>query len=234
MRALKIILISSLLVFIAGGLVGGYIIFLRPLTLPVYQLGQSPENGINSGAMTLAIGNQFYISGASEFALEMTNPPGNKSAMIGRTQDGMEVYPVPGQDPDSYLMLTTLMFPDTIFRNANIPPIQLASFPVDEVQLLENQMPNAPVYSTSEDAIRSEVVGRLLQRQGITKNAAPLRTVFLRLVSRQLPGLGYLVYAAETSGGSVFLADKLAPDDWIPAGEAFTNWYQQLPLQPAR
>jgi hypothetical protein len=50
---------------------------------------------------------------------------------------------------------------------------------------------------------------------------------FLRLISERLPGIAYIVYVCMDGGGRVFLAEKLAPDDWIPAGPAFTDWFQR-------
>ncbi len=221
MRAGKLIVICGFVLFLAAILSAGYILFLRPLTLPVYRLEQKMSDHVDFMATTLTLGEKVYISDYSEVPLEIMANWIGKQRMIGRTQDGMEIYAIPRQDPRNYIMLTTEMFPMMVFRAANITPVELASFPADEIQVQTTGK------KTREPAIIKEVVAALIRREGMIQGGQPVQSANIHLVSDRLPGLGYAVYGYVDQDGKVYLAERLAPDDWIPAGPEFTKWFSR-------
>lgn len=231
MRAFKIIVICGMVLFLAAALSAGYILFLRPSTLPVYHMEQKAPDGSSFPATTLTLGDQVYISDKTEVPLEILATWVGAHRMIGRTEDGMDVYAIPQQDPRNYIMLTTLMFPRMIFRNTHLPPIQLSSFPFDELQWVHPQSAMTSMSKTRESAIIKEVTTSLVRREGSTKVGEAIPSTKIYLTSGQLPGLAYTISAYATIDGKVFLVEGFNPEEWIPAGPNFTNWFQQLPIK---
>jgi hypothetical protein len=228
-RTIKLIIAGIIILLVLSVSYVIYMIFIRPLTLPVYQLAQqTTEQGVFTST-TLRIGDRLYIHGAAESSLELADTWVWKNAMIGRTNDGMEVYSIPYQDPCDYIMLTTEMYPNEVFRNANLPPIQLDTLKVDEIRLL-GELQGKPNHATTDPAILTELIGCLVRHENNVTGSKPANLVQVRLISQQYPGLAYLLYAMITQDERVFLALQLAPDDWIPAGPAFTNWFKPLAL----
>lgn len=225
MRALWTILLCGFALFMAAVLGAGYVLFLRPRTLPVYHFEQKMSNHGEFMATTLSLGDTMYISDITEFPLEMKAAWVGKNRMIGRTQNGMDIYAIPDQDTRNYIMLTTEMFPLEIFRNANLAPIQLSSFDVDEIQIIAPQNIPSSRNKTREPVIIQEVVDTLVRRDGMIKGGQAVRGANLHLNSDHLPGLGYAVSVIVDEQGAVFLMERSASEDWIPAGPEFTSWF---------
>ena len=227
MRLIKRIFILGGLLFLAGIAGAGYLFFLRPQTLPVYYSEQRRSQQADFMASLISLGERTYISDTSEFSLEMTVNGVGKNRRVGRTSDGLDVYTVPEQDPQNYLMATTEMFPAVIFRNIQLPPMRPGSTHFDQLQLLYN-FGGGPQRVTARDAaLVVEVVGTLTRRAGILARREGARGAGVSLSADSLPGLAYHVYVYATADGSVFLSEHLSPDEWIPAGALFTQWFAE-------
>lgn len=229
-RTHKIILLSGIGLLTVLAIGAAAYIFIRPWLLPVYREGpQHKSERADFMVSTLVIGDQEYESDVSEFALEATASGFRR--MIGRTDRGNRVYAVPGVETLDYVILSGFMFPEIIFRNTRLPARDLAELQMNELQILANQGTGPTTHKTNEAAIIEEVVERLTPDPGtIHPDQVQINSYKLMLFSREIPGLDFFANLAVNNTGEVYLSTRLAPDDWIPAGEALTGWVHDLGL----
>ena len=228
MRTLRILLLSAGLLFLGVVFYVGYVIFFRPMTLPIYRFAQQPSQYSSAfTASTLSFGGDFYLHDITEESLEITANSTGWMSQVGRTEDGLEVHRIPQQDPQKYLMLTTEMFPNLIFRNIHEPAIQPNTLPFTALQFKFN-LGNGPQVVSSEDPdLIREVTNIFASHQEAVKLSAPSSSGILLLTSNQLPGLAYVLYASANPEGQVFLAEKRNPEEWISCGPSFRIWFNQ-------
>lgn len=235
MRALRSAVVVIVLLLLAVGLSAAYILVLRPMTLPVYTAGRRPSTQ-QAGfiAATLILNDLEFIHDRSEVPLEPAPSPFGFLAMIGRTADGLRVHAVPGQSESDWVTLTSSVFPRQVFRNAVRPPVDLATLPVYELELPLRTWWGTRVHRTRRLVTIREVLVTLVNRLGATTDVTTTRSAQLRLISRELAGMYYVVNVCVTEDGQVYLAERAAPDDWVPAGPALTAWLASLDLPPVR
>jgi hypothetical protein len=225
---LKKVFLGGLVLCLAAVLAFVYLVLIRPNTLPVYQMGSYPSVQKDFTANTLTRRDTVYASDAAELPLEMTEFGFKWTTMIGKTDQGLEIYAIPHQDSHNYVMMTTEMFPNVIYRNTQVPPVQLENFKADELLLIEVIKGYPAQKKNSDQIVIREVIDALTQSNHVTRGFTLNKSGNVELLSKQLPGLAYAFYVSTDTAGNVFLATRLAPDDWIPAGPAFSAWFTSL------
>lgn len=233
MRTIKWIIAGGIVLTLSVALTAGYLFFLRPFTVPVYRFEPGSAAPGEVAAATLFRGDLEYVDDRSSLSLSVVENWFSPLALMGRTEEGMRIYAIRGQDSRDYIVMTGEMMPAVVFRNADLPPVDLRTLAIDRAYLLQKPVFQPPRFETADPAIINEVRDTLtLPRDLVLLRLTPHKAAFLRLSSDRLAGLHYTVYAYADEAGMVYLAEFTAPEDWIPAGPAFSAWFQSLTLQP--
>lgn len=207
--------------------VGGLLI-LRERSLPVYTFAQEPSPGSERVTETLTLHGVVYVSSLGEFALD----PVGRSRQIGRTADGMRIYAPAGQAAArDYLYLTGFMFPQVVYRRADVPAFDPRTFPLGELQLAANVGGLARLHRTSDQALLAELQARLQEPGPLIPAAGPYETYRVALLSPRVPGVSYFLYLTVAADGQVLLAHKASPEAWFAAGERLSQWARSVTAQ---
>ena len=197
------------------------ITYWQEQSLPVYSENQTfSEQG--TPIHTLTSGNMVYINGPTESFLEPID--GRWTNQMGKTPGGQKIYGPPGQSYPEYVVLKGFMFPETVYRNNSSSTVELRALRVSEIRFSANQGLAPLLKKTQDPRIIDEVLRALRNPQPVKPTQAQSQTYHIDLVSEQIPGLGYFVYVWVDENRRVFFADRFAPDNWMPAGEHFTQW----------
>lgn len=226
-RAFKVFRVPVGLVLLGVVVSAGYV-FLRPLTLPVYQINLRASQNSDFKVTVLSLGEKVYVNDLPEFSLDLLGAEPGWDHQIGRTNDNRKIYAIPQQDSREYIVVLDDLFGNLVFRGASVVPAVPYEFYVGELRLSEYSDVDSPPRSLRDSSVSAEVIACLVHREGITEGTKITRSANLHLISDDLPGLGYFVKVYVGTDGRVFLAERLTPDDWIPAGPGFTSWFQQL------
>ncbi len=214
------ILLGAVFVLIFGL---GIIMAFRYFNVPVYTMSQQPSAYPNFTMTILTLGSQTYVSDYTEFRLQASSS--SYSMRIGRTNDGFDIYRVPGQDPKDYLVTSGDMMPNFIFRNSQLPPFDPQQAGIDEIQFRGSANPQ--LRSSHDPALIAEVLQSLQQPwQPNPAGGQSSITTTLYLASSQLRGLQYILYAARDAQGNIYLENFNDPGYHVPAGSLLTQWIQ--------
>ena len=212
------------LLLVAGVLAVG-ILFIKDRSLPVYAQGElPPSQGYGNNTLTLA--ETTYVSGKAEFRLMPIDPPFGLLWAIGRTADDGRIYRPTGQKGDDYIYSTGLMMPQMVYRNSRLAPLELGDMRVSEMRYLNGK--GSPRTSQDTRLIR-EVMDSLTAQRSVVVHPdydAGDQGSRLELLPQQTPGLAYSVDVLIDKTGRVYLSTQteLSRDEWVPAGESFTQW----------
>jgi hypothetical protein len=212
--------LTAALIFSAAVLCvfAGIYLFIRYLTVPVYNFSQQPSSYPNFMMSILEEGSRSYVSDFSEFALEAEGS--FRWNRIGKTSDGMDIYSVSSQSGQDYIYMTGFMMPHTVFRVAQLPPFDPVSVGIDQITFLNGQV--TPV--TQDPQIIAEVLASLQQPGQLQPSSSLVTDGYIKLSSSQLKGLIYRVYVTIDPSGKVYFSQLYSPETLIPAGPLFTQW----------
>lgn len=222
----KTVVVFSLLVLallLVAGVVG--VLFIRDRSLPVYVQGELPPSQ-GYGNNTLTLGDVTYVSGKAEFRLIPLDQPFSIVWAIGRTADDMRIYRPTGQAGDDYIYTTGLMMPQMVYRNSRLAPLELRDMRVGEIRYLNGK--GSPKTSQDTRLIR-EVMDSLTAQHPVMVYPdydGGDQGSRLDFLPEQTPGLAYRVDVLIDKTGQVYLSTQteLSQDEWVPAGESFTQW----------
>ncbi len=224
----KTVFVFSLLVvalLLVAGAVAIGVLFIKDRSLPVYVQGELPPSQ-GYGNNTLRWGEATYVSGKAEFRLMPLDPPFGLLWAIGRTADDSRIYRPTGQRDDDYIYSTGLMMPQMVYRNSRLAPLELRDMRVSEMRYLNGK--GSPKVSQDTQLIR-EVMDRLTAQHPVVVHPdyeGGDQGSRLDLLPEQTPGLAYRVDVLIDKTRRVYLSTQteLSQDEWVPAGESFTQW----------
>ena len=195
-------------------------LYFRQQALPLYVANQQASTS-SQPVRTLQKDDVRYVHGATELALE---PVGSGwSQQIGRTTDGMGIYAIAGRPQRDFVLVTDLMSPATVYRNASVAPIVAQDLEVTGVELVAQQSIEPKIKGTTEPKVIQAVLDTL--KQGTAQAPQVEHQKYrIRLLADQLQGLGYGLNMNVNIKQDVYLAELTNPDAWLPVGDAFKQW----------
>ncbi len=177
------------------------------------------------GAEVVFSDNYFDLPAGRERRITCPLPPGwsleqAREALRVRSLAGVR----PGGSRLADLILTGFMFPDVVYRRADVPVFDPLSAPISEIRLAANQGLTAQRTTSQDPVLIAEVLACLRDPGSLAVAVEPHEIYHIDLLSPQAPGVSYMLYVAAASDGQVYLAERATPEAWLAAGGILSQW----------
>lgn len=169
---------------------------------------------------SISRGDLKYVSGVKEFDL-VASSLGKK---IGKTEEGFSIYEITGQNSEDWVVVRGFMFPDVVFRNARIRPVDMRQFGIDEIHIIPSKEPNLPLVVTKDKVLVDSII-RSFEHEEVTVGSKDnYRSFEIRLLSKDFEGIGFFIYGFLDRQGNVFVAKRVDPESWYKPSKEFESW----------
>lgn len=161
-----------------------------------------------------------YVTGDNEINLQ----PLAVTDKVADLKNDYKLYRISGQETKDWLAVRGPMLPDKIFRNQKLPPVNFEKLEVSEIQLVLTRGTNLPVEYTRDKGVIEDIRASVSKGTWQKFTGPAYKFYMLRLVSPELRGLGYTLYAVIDQENKVYLAKTKSLAKGVRAGTEVSRW----------